>query len=79
MDQGKKATGSVPLPSSKKGPRGFFRDVKLEMKHVTWPRHNEAWRLTGVVIGVCGLVAVMLLVFSVVVDVLVKLIVSGGR
>ncbi|MBS1707718.1 MAG: preprotein translocase subunit SecE [Armatimonadetes bacterium] len=67
------------MPSSKKGPRGFFRDVKLEMKHVTWPKPREATRLTGVVLGVCALVTIMLTVFSLVVEVLLKLLVTGGK
>lgn len=77
MDESKKVTGSLPLPSSKKGIRGFFRDVRLEMKHVTWPKPREAVRLTGVVLGVCALVTIMLTVFSYAVEILLKLLVGG--
>ena len=78
MDESKKGP-TLPIPSSKKGPRGFFRDLKLEMKHVTWPKPREATRLTGVVLGVCALVTIMLTVFSYAVEMLLKLLVTGGK
>ncbi|MBX3110404.1 MAG: preprotein translocase subunit SecE [Fimbriimonadaceae bacterium] len=78
MDESKKV-GSLPLPSSKKGLRGFFRDVKLEMKHVTWPTPKEGGRLTWIVLGVCALVTIMLTVFSYAIEILIKLLITGGK
>lgn len=79
MDESKKPQGSIPLPSSKKGPRAFFRDVRLEMKHVTWPSLSETNRLVWHVLGVCGLVTLMLWVFSTALDAVIGKLITGGK
>lgn len=73
-----KLASSIPLPKSKRGIKGFYKDVVREMKHVTWPTRHEATRLTGVVLAVCALIAVMLLVLSLVFDVAFRILFRGG-
>lgn len=61
MDKKPNPSGNVPLPNiQKRGLVGFFRDVRREMKHVTWPTRKETIRLTGVVLAVCFFVVVFL-------------------
>ncbi|MBL8065266.1 MAG: preprotein translocase subunit SecE [Chthonomonadaceae bacterium] len=68
----------LPLPSSKgSGINGFYRGVLREMKHVTWPTRAEAMRLTGVVLGTCGLLALVLTGFSLGLEMLLGLIGIG--
>ncbi|MCU0315777.1 MAG: preprotein translocase subunit SecE [Fimbriimonadaceae bacterium] len=66
----------VPLPSRKRGGiKGFFRDVIAEMKKVIWPTPRETTRLTGVVLGVCALVVILLTLSSLAVEALLKVII----
>jgi preprotein translocase subunit SecE len=45
---------AAPMPQLKRrGIRGYFTDLRLEMKKVNWPTRKEAMRLTGVVLVVC--------------------------
>ena len=64
MDEPKKPQGSLPIPRSKRGLRGFFNEVGREMKKVSWPTRAETYRLTSVVLGVCCLVTAVMLVMS---------------
>lgn len=66
----------LPLPSTKKGLKGFFKDVSLERKKVSWPTRPETMRLTGVVLGVCGLLVVVLTVLSTLFETIIGLIVG---
>jgi len=69
-----------PIPDIKgKGVTGFFRDVRREMKHVNWPTRQESTRLTGVVLGVCGLLAVVLTALSVGLETILQMIGIGGH
>ncbi len=76
-EQPKKPQGSLPVPKSKRGLKGFFNDVNREMKKVSWPSRAETNRLTGVVLAVCGLVVLSLSVMSYVFDIVVTLITKG--
>ena len=38
----------------------FFREVKIEMKKVTWPTRGDTVKNTGAVIGISFIVAVFL-------------------
>lgn len=38
----------------------YFRETRGEMRKVTWPTREEAWRLTLIVLGVSILMAVFL-------------------
>ncbi|MBS1721560.1 MAG: preprotein translocase subunit SecE [Armatimonadetes bacterium] len=70
----------TPLPDIKgRGISGFYRDVTREMKHVTWPTRQEAIRLTGVVLGVCGMLALILTAASWVLEMGLKLLQIGGK
>ncbi len=52
---------TIALPKSKRGTKGFFAEVKREIKKVNWPTKEETTRLTGVVLTVCGLVILILM------------------
>ena len=68
--------GSVPLPRSQRGVRGFFNEVQRELKKVNWPTRPETNRLTGVVLTVCLMcVAILSLLgwaFGLIIDMLTK-------
>ena len=49
------------------------------MKHVNWPTRQEALRLTGVVLGICGLLAFVLTALSFGLEMVLKLIGIGGH
>jgi len=38
----------------------YFRETRGELRKVTWPTREEAWRLTLVVIGVSAAMAIFL-------------------
>lgn len=73
-----KPGGGVPVPKMKRGFRGFYRDLVREMKHVTWPTVGETNRLTGVVLGVCIFIILLLFGLSYVFDMLLKPLIGGG-
>ena len=68
--------GSLPLPKSKRGLKGFYNEVMREMKKVNWPTKAETNRLTGVVLAVTLLCVLILTVlgylFGTIVDLLTK-------
>ncbi len=68
----------MPLPSSKRGLKGFYRDVMRELRHVTWPTQRESVRLTGIVLAVCFFVTALLTILSVIVDFAFRLLFRGG-
>ena len=72
-----KVTGSIPIPRSSRGVKGFFADVQRELKKVNWPSRAENMRLTGVVLGVCVLMGLVLTGMSLVAQTLVDLITKG--
>ena len=40
-----KVAGSIPLPKSKRGLKGFISEVQREMKKVTWPTFDQVRNL----------------------------------
>ena len=70
--------GSLPIPKSRRGAKGFLADVMREMKKVSWPTRPETNRLTGVVLAVCIMGVIMLTVMSIVFEHLVNLITKGS-
>lgn len=66
------------MPSSKRGLKGFYRDVMRELRHVTWPTQRESVRLTGIVLAVCFFVTALLTILSVIVDFAFRLLFRGG-
>jgi preprotein translocase SecE subunit len=73
-----KGRGSVPIPKSKRGLKGFFNEVLREMKKVSWPTKTETNRLTGVVLIVCAGLVVLFLALSYIFDTVVTLITKGS-
>ncbi len=70
--------GGVPLPKSRRGVKGFFKEVGREMKKVNWPTKKETNRLTGVVMGVTLLCVAILTGMGKVFETLVNLITKGN-
>jgi preprotein translocase subunit SecE len=79
-EQRKTSQGAgVPIPKMKRGVKGFYREVIREMKHVHWPSQKETTRLTGVVLGICGLIITLLWALSQVFSVVINdMILRGG-
>ena len=73
------AGGGLPIPKMNRGLKGFYADVQREIKHINWPTPKETTRLTGVVLAVCGALALLLFGFSYVLEVAAKLIGIGGK
>ena len=69
--------GSIPIPKSKRGFKGFFTDVGRELKKVSWPTPKETNRLTGVVLMVCLMMALALMGLGLVASTLVALVTKG--
>lgn len=74
---GGESGGSLPLPKSRRGVKGFFNEVIREMKKVNWPTKKETNRLTGVVMGVTILCVLILTGMGIVFGTLVNLITKG--
>lgn len=55
---------AAPAIKRSRNPKQFYRDVMREMKHVNWPSQKETTRLTGVVLGVCLMVIILLWLLS---------------
>lgn len=64
--------GKVPVPDMRRGIRGFFEDVKRELKRVIWPSRSDTVRLTGTVLIVCVLFILYLWTVGYIVDVIIK-------
>lgn len=69
---------SVPLPSSKRGLKGYFAETGRELRKVNWPTKQETTRLTGVVLSVCFMITVALLALGFVFEQIIKLITTGS-
>lgn len=74
-----KPSGSLPVPKMRRGVKSYFKDVQREMKHVTWPTKQETTRLTGVVLGICFLVTILLTLLSLGIDFVLQAILRGGN
>lgn len=70
--------GALPVPKMRRGLKGFFKDVRREMKHVTWPTRKETVRLTGVVLSVCFLIIIFLFLLSTVFDTLLTILLRSN-
>jgi preprotein translocase subunit SecE len=69
--------GSLPLPSSRRGIKGFYNEVVREMKRVSWPTKAETHRLTGVVLTTCVALVVLLSAMGYIFDTVIRLITTG--
>lgn len=69
---------TVPVPSMRRGIKGFYKDVVREMKHVTWPTPRESSRLTGIVLAVCAMIVVLLMFATYFFGAIVHMIVKGA-
>jgi preprotein translocase SecE subunit len=80
MSTPSKSTASIPVPKSRRGPKGFFKDVQREIKKISWPTPKETNRLTGIVLGICGMIVLALFVLSQVADTMVHILTTrkGG-
>ena len=58
--------------------RTFFREVRVEMKKVTWPPRKELIKSTGVVIVAVAIAGVFIGLFDYVWTVIVKAVGMGG-
>lgn len=77
-----KKLDNLPRPSffgSKRGIKGFLQDVQMEMKKVTWPTPRETTRLTGVVLAVCALVAIILFALGFGAEQILNVLIRGNR
>lgn len=69
------APSSIPVPRKTRGGlKGYINDVVRELKKVDWPPIKETNRLTGVVLAVCALIALVMYVLSLGVDTVIKII-----
>lgn len=59
-EEPKKPGGSIAIPRSKRGLKGYFAEVKREIKKVSWPTVPETHRLTSVVLAVCFILVAVL-------------------
>lgn len=67
------------LFKSKRGFRGFFKDVAREMRHVTWPTPQETVRLSGVVLAVCAIVVLYLFLVANFSEMVFDILLRGGQ
>ncbi len=72
-----KVRGSVPVPRSKRGLKGFYGEVIRELKKVSWPTRSETNRLTFVVLVVCAGLLAIFTSLSTVFDALVSILTKG--
>lgn len=72
-----KTTTSLPTPKSRRGLKGFISEVGRELGRVNWPTKQETNRLTGVVLGVCLIIALLISGMSWISGILVSLITKG--
>jgi preprotein translocase SecE subunit len=77
MEEPRKPQGSLPIPRSKRGLKGFLSEVGREMKKVSWPSRAETNRLTGVVIGVCVFVGAIMIMMGAMFGALIDFLTKG--
>ncbi len=73
----RKSPGSLPIPTSRRGLKGFLNEVVREMKKVSWPSKAETNRLTGVVLIVCSVLVFILSTMGYFFDTMIKLLTKG--
>jgi preprotein translocase SecE subunit len=72
-----KGGGSIPIPKSRRGLKGFVAEVQREMKKVTWPTRQETNRLTSVVLTVCLAIVTIIYTMSFVFEKAIDFITKG--
>ena len=50
----------VKTPKKGKSVSGFLREVRGEIKYITWPTRQNALRMTGIVIAITAVVSIYL-------------------
>lgn len=70
-------SGAVPLPSSRRGLKGYFAEVGRELKKVSWPSRKEVTRLTGVVLTICLIALTYLFLLQEGFHVIIRLLTEG--
>ena len=80
--RGASHSSGAPRGAVSTKPRGrvrtFFREVRIEMKKVTWPPRKELVKSTGVVIVAVAIAAVFIGLFDYIWTVIVKAVGLGG-
>jgi preprotein translocase subunit SecE len=71
--------GSLPIPKSKRGLKGFYQETMLELKKVHWPTNQETTRLTSVVLVVCFGSVLALWLLGLGISALFDVILTGGN
>lgn len=71
--------GTIAIPKSRRGFKGFLNEVQRESKKIDWPAPKETTRLTGIVLAVCGMIVAVLFALSQVVDVIISQLLRGGH
>ena len=70
--------GSIAIPKSRRGFKGFLNEVKREANKIDWPAPKETTRLTGIVLAVCGMIVAVLFGLSEVVDIIITQLLGRG-
>lgn len=70
-------TGSLPIPKSKRGIKGYYAEVVRELKKVNWPTRKETNRLNMVVLVVCGMMMLAVTLMSKAAEIGVNLLTKG--
>lgn len=69
------APSSLPIPKVNRGGlKGYLNDVSRELKKVDWPPVPEVHRLTGVVLSVLLLIALIMTGMSLIADTLIRIL-----
>lgn len=69
------APSSVPIPKVNRGGlKGYINDVSRELRKVDWPAVPEVHRLTGVVLSVLVLIAVIMTSLSLIADTVIRIL-----
>jgi len=54
----------------------YIREMRGELRKVTWPEREESWRLTAIVLGVTLLFALFLWVFDTIFSNIIQFLIS---
>lgn len=71
--------GTIAIPKSRRGFKGFLNEVKRESNKIDWPAPKETTRLTGIVLAVCGMIVTVLFALSQIVDIIISQLLRGGH
>ncbi|MCG9895558.1 MAG: preprotein translocase subunit SecE [Fimbriimonadaceae bacterium] len=73
-----KAGSIATLPKMRRGLKGFYQDLIVEMRKVSWPTPKDSTRMSGMVLGVCGLVVLILFGISTGFEILWSIVMGGN-